>query len=536
MKAKISTKTKQELIQTIRTKYKQANREEKSKLLDALIVGLGYDRKYAINVINRETIKPKSAKKRGRKSTYNNDVKDALSTLWKAANCICSKRLAPFIPELIKKLEAHGHLLLTGDIKKRLNTISSASIDRLLKKERQKENNKGLCTTKSGGLLKKQIKVRTFTDWDDVVPGFMEADLVAHCGDTTEGSYLNTFVLTDIVSGWTEPMALICKEGEKVIEALHDVQKLLPFKLLGIDTDNGSEFINYGLFNYCEKNKITFTRSRAYKKNDQAHVEEKNGSIVRRLIGYERYEGTEAHQALRLLYLTLRLYINFFQPSLKLISKKREGAKVTKQYDEAQTPYQRLMISDKLSSKEKAVLKKQYGKLDPIYLLKTIEEQQREFFNYAWKQLNNNPSIKDEEGIKKFCSKKPKAASKNKSEVDEAKKITLPKKHDKGYNKPRKKLGPRTWKTQKDPFENVLEQIHLILENNPNTYAKDILNELITKEPDNYTINQLRTLQRRIREWRKEQEKKARKEYEEILSNNVFKESCSSVELSVEEG
>ena len=192
-----------------------------------------------------------------------------------------------------------------------------------------------MSTTRPGNLLKRQIRVRTFTEWDQVRPGFFEADLVAHCGESAEGSFLHTLVLVDIASGWTECMALLRRSEADVIGALNAVRQALPFPLLGLDTDNGSEFINYELLRYCREEEITFTRSRPYRKNDQAHVEEKNGSVVRRLIGYDRYEGVKAWRALTELYSVLRWYQNFFQPSMKLLRKQRHGAQLRKFYDQA---------------------------------------------------------------------------------------------------------------------------------------------------------------------------------------------------------
>lgn len=201
------------------------------------------------------------------------------------------------IYDLLTALERFGHLSISMEVRNRLLTISTSTVDRLLETKRQ-ENSKGICTTRPGSLLKKQIKIRTFADWDDVVPGFLEGDLVAHCGDQIGGAFLNTLVLTDIASTWTEFFPLLRKSEADVIAALKVAQQILPFSLIGLDTDNGSEFINYTLLNFCKTQKITFTRSRAYKKNDQAHVEEKNGSIVRRLIGYDRYEGLAAYNSL----------------------------------------------------------------------------------------------------------------------------------------------------------------------------------------------------------------------------------------------
>jgi len=289
MASKMSLPARQELISIVRQKYQQSDWKEKSKILDGFIAATGYQRKYAINLLNSTANPSKSVVQRGRIPVYNEAVKQALISAWNVANQICAKRLVPFLPELVSVLERHGHLSLPPDVRSLLLSVSVATADRLLKKERQLHG-KGVSTTKPGALLKKQIQIRTFADWNDVVPGFMEGDLVAHCGETTSGSFLNTLVLTDIVSGWTECLALLCKSSANVISGITVIQEVLPFPLLGVDTDNGSEFINYELLNFCKSQKITFTRSRAYKKNDQAHVEEKNGSIVRRLVGYDRYE------------------------------------------------------------------------------------------------------------------------------------------------------------------------------------------------------------------------------------------------------
>ncbi len=217
---------------------------------------------------------------------YDEQVKRALIAVWYAANQICSKRLVPFIPELVYVMEQNGHLHIPVDVKEKLLGISRSTVDRILNVEKQ-WSRKSICTTTSGNLFKHQIQVRTFADWDDVTPGFLEADLVAHCGGDTKGSFLNTLTLTDICTGWTECLPLIRKSSGDVIVGLKLAQNILPFPLLDFDTDNGSEFINHDVLKYCDDNKITFTRSRAYRKNDQAHVEQKNGSIVRRTVGYD---------------------------------------------------------------------------------------------------------------------------------------------------------------------------------------------------------------------------------------------------------
>ena len=305
-------------------------------------------------------------------------------------------------------------------------------------------------------------------------------------------------------------------------------QQILPFVLLGLDTDNGSEFINYALLEFCKENKITFTRSRAYKKNDQAHVEEKNGSIVRRLIGYDRYEGLNAHNALSELYATLRLYVNFFQPSLKLLSKKRDGAKVTKKYDKAKTPYQRLILSPHLSEDEKEKLTKQYDTLDPLHLFKKLEALQDNFWKHAWNPkaeehtadpneninqvnelINFTPSeitkavdvVIESDSEKSTCHI---VTNNNLSKDSQETNTDSPSKIRRYRNtkKPRKKLEKRTWRTRKDPFENVWDRIRLQLELNPELTAKSFLENLIKENSDEFNIKQLRTLQRQVTCWR----------------------------------
>ena len=388
----MSIQSRKEVLFYTKKRYAVAKPKGKSKIIDEFVSVTGYLRKYAIHLLNKKDsleqyggghVKGTIIKRNKKK--YDESLKAPLLTIWYAANQICSKRLVPFIPDLLVVLERFNHIALPADIRTKLLQISPATVDRLLKTQKQ-EGKKGMSTTRSGSLLKKQIKVRTFADWNDVIPGFFEGDLVAHCGDRVDGAFLNTLVLTDIASSWTEFFPIIKKGSENVISSLEVLQQILPFPLLGLDTDNGSEFINYALLDFCRIHKITFTRSRAYKKNDQAHVEEKNGSIVRRLIGYDRFEGLDAYNALSELYATLRLYINFFQPSLKLKSKIRDGAKVTKKYDKAKTPYQRLLISINISEEIKIKLRTQYEQLDPILLLKNLQLLQDKFWKYAWKE------------------------------------------------------------------------------------------------------------------------------------------------------
>jgi len=251
--------------------------------------------------------------------------------------------------------------------------MSRATIDRCLKPVRFAERGHGLSTTKPGSLLKKAIPVRTFADWDDARPGFVEVDLVAHCADSAEGQFIHTLTTTDISTGWTDCEAVLHRSQLLVFQAIQHMRQRLPFPLLGLDSDNGGEFINDILYRYCLEEQITFTRSRPYKKNDQAHVEQKNWSVVRHVIGYDRYQSQEELDLLNSIYEDLRLYVNFFQPVLKLLGKQQVGKKTVKRYDEAATPYRRVLRSEQVNPAAKARLCHQYIQLNPVRLRNDID-------------------------------------------------------------------------------------------------------------------------------------------------------------------
>jgi hypothetical protein len=513
MEAKMSIQTRKELLFHILKRYKRASWINKSQILDELVATTGYRRKYAIHLLNLKDkqVPTNKSKRKPNTKKYNEDAKQALITIWCAANCICSKRLVPFIPELLAALERFGHISLPLDVRNLLLKISPATVDRLLETTR-KESRKGLSTTCSGSLLKKQIKIRTFADWNDVIPGFMEGDLVAHCGDRTDGAFLNSLVITDIASTWTEFFPLLKKGAAEVINALKVAQQVLPFPLLGLDTDNGTEFINYALLEFCKAQEVTFTRSRPYKKNDQAHVEEKNGSIIRKLVGYDRYEGLDAYAALSKLYGVLRLYVNFFQPSLKLISKTRIGAKVTKKYDKAKTPYQRLMSSSNIIEEIKIKLKKQFEELDPVELLKNLEELQNNFWKHAWQKdkaksarerenknildLEDSPIINHENG----ASNNPALQQSDDTSIAKLKVTTN--ESVRRYRRTKQKRALRNWRTRADPFGDVWDSICQRLQLNPILTARDIVENLMKENVGQFNLGHVRTMQRRIAKWR----------------------------------
>jgi hypothetical protein len=274
--------------------------------------------------------------------------------------------------EMVAALERHKELVISPQVRTLLLQVSAAQIDRLLKPARNREPLRGRTTTKPGSLLKAAIPVRTFTDWNEKQPGFLEVDLVAHCGESTAGEYLHTLSAVDIDTRWYEPIVLPNRGQKAALEAIQSMPQQLPFPLIGLDSDNGSEFINAHLYRYCLDENITFTRSRPYKKNDQAHVEQKNWTAVRQWIGYDRLQGPEQLALLETIYADLRLFINFFQPVMKLTYKSRVGSRVYKKYDLAQTPYQRVLVSPDVDDHVKQQLTELFLSLNPVDLLRRI--------------------------------------------------------------------------------------------------------------------------------------------------------------------
>jgi hypothetical protein len=372
----------EEYTEAIRGRYSKASKEEKGKILDEFTKVTNLHRKAAIRLLNR-TFKPAERKKKGRQREYHTAVVESLRVIWEASDRLCSKRLKPFMGEMIAKLRNHGELRVNAETQAQLCRMSPATIDRLLKPYRKAGGRRGFATTRPGNLLKNMIPIRTFTDWQENQPGFAEIDLVAHCGESTDGFYLNTLCAVDVWSGWTECLAVWGKWQERVRQAVHHARQRFPFPLLGIDSDNGSEFINQVFYKYCQDEKITFTRSRSYKKNDSCHVEQKNGNVVRRIVGYDRYSTKAAYECLGRLYNCVRLYTNFFQPTMKLVSKTRRGAKVYRVYEVAQTPYQRLLKAGVLTDTRAAELAATYSGLNPVTLLKQINANLEQLWKLA---------------------------------------------------------------------------------------------------------------------------------------------------------
>jgi hypothetical protein len=372
---KISMKSRQEVIKRYYAKYKKSSKKEKGQILDSLCLSTGLSRdrvkKLLSGCIRKATVPGSvgnSTKKRGRKPKYDDCTRAALEKIWALMDFACGRRLAAGMEDMLDALLRFDEIKFDKQTLENLRKISPATIDRLLKRAKSSMSFKGISATKPGTLLKRDIPVRLGTQWDEAVPGYVEIDLVAHCGITTAGEYINTLDVTDIYSGWTETEAVLNKAQKHVFEALMDIKERLPFNLLGIDSDNGSEFINAHLLRYCQQEGICFTRSRENKKNDSCHVEQKNWSVVRRNIGYDRYEGEAALRAMNEYYELLRLYMNFFLPSVKLLSKNRDGAKIRKKYEPPQTPYKRLISSPHIENEEKKHLKEIWLTLNPAEL------------------------------------------------------------------------------------------------------------------------------------------------------------------------
>jgi len=388
-----------EYVEALRGRYFRASKEEKGKMLDEFIQVTGFHRKAAIRLLNRAS-RPYSGRRRGRKRRYGSEVTEALKEVWKASDRLCSKRLKPFIPEMARVLRQHGEQRIDVSLEAELCRISPSTIDRLLRPYRKLGGRKPLSTTRPGSLLKSAIPIRTFADWKEDQPGFMETDLVSHCGESTEGFYLNTLCAVDVASGWTECLPVWGKWQEKVRQAVHHMRQRLPFPLLGIDSDNGSEFINHCFYKYCRDEKIIFTRSRSYKKNDSCHVEQKNGNVVRRLVGYERYASKASFECLGRVYDLVRLYVNFFQPTMKLVSKTRQGAKVHKVYDTAQTPYHRLGQAGVLTEAKKAELAATYDRLNPVKLLNQINDNLEQLWRMAKRPASVTSIMRQQGGLR----------------------------------------------------------------------------------------------------------------------------------------
>jgi hypothetical protein len=492
----LSYQARRALLQQTVPQYREASPSQKRTFVDAFVAATGYHRTYARWLLNHAD-EVQQTLQRPRPRQYGPEVQHALFLAWHAANRICAKRLIPFLPTLLEALERHEHLQISEECRKQLLSMSAATADRLLSSQR-KQSQRGLSNTRAGTLLKQQIPIRTFEEWNEARPGFLEADLVAHCGTNIEGGYLYTLTLTDVATGWTECLPLLYRSQETVLAALQQARLLFPFPILGIDTESGGEFINEAVIAYCEQAHITFTRGRPSVKNDQCFVEQKNGAIVRQVVGYDRLVGEHAYRQLTELYRALRLYVNCFQPSMKLLAKEREGKKVRYVYDSAKTPLQRLLLSDMLPAHKQQELTEVAQALDPVRLLHQLEQLQQAVFRCA-------------SGCSPVIAPLPSVTTRVFS-VDECGMGTLPEVRNVPdptagletlYREQERRKRVLGWRrTHKDPFEGEWEQIFAWLIANPERSSGDIFRELQRRSPGRYQPLQIRTLQRGMRKIR----------------------------------
>jgi len=482
--------TRRELIEAVGKRYRAASRLDKAKILDEFTALTGYHRKHAVRALNQVATSPEPRQAHPR--CYDEAVRQALIVLWEASDRVCGKRLKALIPILLQAMERHGHFCLDAEIKSKLMTISAATIDRLLSKIREDSDGKRRRRAGVGSAIRRSIPIRTFDGWHDPSPGFFEVDMVEHCGGVKHGGdFVHTLVLTDIVSGWTECVAMPVRDQSLIVEGFAKVALDLPFRMLGVDTDNDSAFMSQAVFDYCKKQGLQQTRSRAYKKNDQAWVEQKNGSIVRRLVGYGRLSGISATRTLAQLYAASRLYINFFQPSFKLKSKIRDGAHVQKKYHSPMTPCDRLLARPDIGEATKTALRRQFEGLDPVRLLREIRHAQHQLADFA-KQRSEEESVLPDADLAAFLRSLSNAWQDGEVRPTHRKSLA----------------GSRTWRTRADPFEHVWHLVERWLQTEPAVTAKELMARLAAQVPDVYAgASQLRTLQRRVKQWRAEQAK-----------------------------
>jgi hypothetical protein len=371
--------SKKELIDEVKPRYLKATKQEKSKMLDEFCLNTGYNRTYAIQIMQAECdyhrVKREGRKKRKRK--YGSDVIAVAIKIWELLEYPCGARLKPSLIPMVEAMERSKEIAVSGSVKEKLKLITEKTLDRRLKRERGiRKLSRSRGTTRHGTLLKSSIPVR-ITNWDTGEVGFMEMDTVAHNGGDPSGECIYSLDMTEIYSGWSEQLAVMGKGEVGVIKAIDKIKSILPFELKGLDSDGGSEFINWHMIKYCEEHDLFFTRSRPYMKNDNAYVEQKNNTHIRKWLGYGRYDAVEQLHTINDLYCNeLRLFNNFFRPVMKILSKEKVNNSVCRKiYDTAKTPCQRLMESNRISPKKKRELQDLYLSLNPVELKKTIDKK-----------------------------------------------------------------------------------------------------------------------------------------------------------------
>ena len=463
----------------IRERYASAGRPEKAKILDEFVALTGFHRKHAMRLLRGSGEPAKGGARPGRR-IYGEAVRAALVLAWEASDRICGKRLHPLLPILIEAMERHG---LDGQNRQQLLAMSAATIDRILTGVRASAT--GQRRRKGSTAIRRSVPVRTFSDWNNPAPGFVEADLVAHSGPFAKGAFTQTLVLTDIATGWTECAPLLVREQTVLTVALTELRKLLPFALLGFDTDNDSVFMNETVRDYCLRENIELTRCRPYRKNDQAFVEQKNGAIVRKIVGYRRFEGLQATRELAGLYASTRLFVNFFQPSFKLKEKHRDGAKVIKRYHRPATPYQRLLADPRTPEETRRQLTALSLTLDPILLLRDIRLAQDRLVAIA--DTPGGQVVREDSALPLEAFLEGLRISWRGGEIRPT---------------ARAKPAAKRERRRPDPLLAVTAELKEWYQAEPWRTSREFLERVQAKYPGRYDDGLIRTVQRRIKIWR----------------------------------
>jgi hypothetical protein len=482
----VSMATRDELLAAVAARYRSSIRAEKTRILDEFAAVTGYHRKHAMRLLRAGLFDWRSAS-RPQRRLYDEAVREALIVLWEASDRICGKRLKALIPTLVSAMERHGHLSLAPEIRTALLAISAATIDRALRSHRDRAG-AGSRRRGTSSAIRRSIPVRTFSDWGDPPPGFVEADLVAHSGPVTSGAFVQTLVLTDVATGWTECAPLLVREQTLLVGVLEELRRLMPFPLLGLDVDNDTVFMNETVRDYCRNEGIVLTRCRPYCKNDQAHIEQKNGAVVRRIVGYRRFEGLAAARELARLYAAARLFVNTFQPSFKLAEKEREGARVRKRYHSPLTPCDRLIGDPRTSAEVRRRVEALRADLDPVRLLAEMRAAQQSLVAIADRTVTTagiTPAAPPP--IAAFL-----AGLRTAWQAGEVRPTA--------QAKPKPKRGRR----RPDPLVAVTEEMRAWFEADPSQTGGELLMRLQAAYPGRYPDGLLRTVQRRLKVWRGE--------------------------------
>ena len=483
---RVSMATRDELVAAVVERYARSDRTERGRILDEFVAVTGHHRKHAMRLLRgSKAAGDRQGQRQGR--IYDAAMHEALIVLWEASDRVCGKRLRPLLPVLVEAMERHGHLQLAPEVRTGVLAMSAATIDRALRAVKDPAGGKKRRRTPPSAAVRRSVPVRTFSDWQDPAPGFVEADLVAHSGPTARGSFVQTLVLTDIATGWTECAPLLVREQRLLTEVLGEVRKLLPIPLLGFDTDNDTVFLNETVQAWCANAGVAFTRCRPYRKNDQAFVEQKNGAVVRRIVGYRRLEGLEAAVVLAELYRSVRLFANHFQPSFKLAAKSRDGAKVRKRYRPPATPYQRLLADARVSEEVRARLQATHAMLDPVRLLRESRTAQARLVGIADRAVDVEQPAPTVPTLQEFLA-------------------GLRTAWQQGEVRPTAKPKPQAKRLRRrpDPLVAVTTQLQAWFMEQPWQTSRQLLERLQAAIPGTYPDKLLRTLQRRVKHWRRE--------------------------------